>query len=95
MYLPPMDTSQPIRRHPDAVEAEVDGQRVVMSPRDFGYFGLEGTGAAVWDRLAEPTVVDELVTDLASTYDAPVDTVRADVEEFLSALDTAGLLATN
>ena len=90
-----MDTSLPIRRHPDAVEAEVDGQRVVMSPRDFGYFGLEGTGAAVWDRLAEPTMIDELVTDLAGAYDAQPDAVRSDVDEFLSALDAAGLLASS
>ena len=94
VYLRAMDTSLPIRRHPDAVEAEVDGQRVVMSPRDFGYFGLEGTGAAVWDRLAEPMMLDELVTELAGTYETEPDTVRADVDEFLSALEAAGLLAS-
>lgn len=86
---------RPLRRHPDAVEAEVDGQRVVMSPRDFGYFGLEGTGAVVWDRLAETTTVDQLVTDLADAFDASPDTVRADVGDFLAALDAAGLLASN
>lgn len=89
-----MDRSLPLRRHPDAVEAEVDGQRVVMSPQDFGYFGLEGTGAVVWDRLVEPVTLDELVDALASDYDAEADTVRADVDEFLSALHAAGLLTT-
>lgn len=89
-----MDPSLPIRRHPDAVEAEVDGQRVVMSPRDFGYFGLEGTGAVVWDRLVEPVTPEDLVNELAGAYEAETDTVRADVDDFLSALDAAGLLTT-
>lgn len=65
-----------------------------MSPQDFGYFGLEGTGAVVWDRLVEPVTLDELVDALASDYDAEADTVRADVDEFLSALHAAGLLTT-
>ena len=89
-----MDIQRTLRRHPDAVEAEVDGQRVVMSPRDFGYFGLEGTGAAVWDRLAATTSFGDLVAGLARDYDTEPDTVRADVTDFVDALDAAGLLDT-
>ena len=84
-----------LSRHPDAVEAEVDGQRVLMSPKDFDYFGLEGTGAAVWDRLTEATALDDLVTALATDFSADPEVVRTDVVEFISALDAAGLLAAS
>ena len=83
------------RRHPQAVEADVDGQRVVMSPADFGYFGLDSIGSDVWDRLTQDVTLDRLVDDLATTYATDTATVHADVTDFLSALDAAGLLITD
>jgi hypothetical protein len=80
-----VDDRRTLRRHPDAVEAEVDGQRVVMSPRDFGYFGLEGTGAVVWDRLEHTTTLDDLVGGLAEEFATEPDTVRSDVTDFVDA----------
>lgn len=80
------------RRHPQAVEADVDGQRVVMSPADFGYFGLDSIGSDVWDRLTHDVTLDQLVDELAATYATDTATVLADVTDFLSALDAAGLL---
>jgi hypothetical protein len=76
------------------VEADVDGQRVVMSPADFGYFGLDSIGSDVWDRLTQDVTLDQLVDDLATTYTTDTATVLADVTDFLSALDAAGLLVT-
>jgi hypothetical protein len=80
-------------RHADVLEAEVDGQRVLMSPKDYAYFGLVDTGAIVWDRIDGETSLDELVVALAAEYDTDPERVRSDVGEFVSALDAAGLLA--
>lgn len=88
-------TVQPDRilvRHPDALEAEVDGQRVLMSPKDYAYFGLVDTGALVWDRIDGRTSLDELVRSLADAFQAEPDIVRHDVTDFVAALDAAGLL---
>lgn len=82
-----------LARHPDALEAEVDGQRVLMSPKDYAYFGLVDTGALVWDRIADRTSLDDLVRTLAAEFDTDPEQVRTDVDEFVSALDAAGLLA--
>ena len=41
------------------------------------------------------TTLDELVRALASEFDADPAQVRSDVEEFVSALDAAGLLAAS
>lgn len=87
-----MPSARIYRRHPQAVEADVDGQRVVMSPTDFGYFGLDSIGSDVWDRLTHDVTLDQLVDDLAATYATDTATVLADVTDFLSALDAAGLL---
>ena len=37
-----------------AVEAEVDGERILLSPKDFAYFGLTGAGAPVSRQLKQP-----------------------------------------
>lgn len=92
-YAAAVDGEQILLRHPEALEAEVDGQRVLMSPKDYAYFGLVDTGALVWDRIDGQTTLDVLVTTLAADFGADIDKVRADVNEFVSALDAAGLLA--
>jgi hypothetical protein len=66
-----------------------------MSPADFGYFGLDSIGSDVWDRLTHDMTLDRLVDDLATTYTTDTATVLADVTDFLSALDAAGLLVTD
>lgn len=63
-----------------------------MSPTDFGYFGLDSIGSDVWDRLTHDVTLDQLVDELAATYATDTATVLADVTDFLSALDAAGLL---
>ena len=64
-----------------------------MSPKDFAYFGLIDTGALVWDRIDGVTPLDDIVAALAREFSADAGVVRADVEDFVSALDAAGLLA--
>lgn len=84
-----------LARHPDALEAEVDGQRVLMSPKDFAYFGLVDTGALVWDRIDGTTTLDELITALAVEFGTDQAQVRHDVVDFVSALEAAGVLASD
>jgi len=88
-----MDLNKVPVRHTAALEAEVDGQRVLMSPGDYSYFGLAGTGAIVWDRLDGTVSVGELAEALAGEFNTDVDQVRREVSEFVDALSVAGLLA--
>lgn len=88
-----MNGDRVLVRHEDVLEAEVDGQRVLMSPKDYAYFGLVDTGALVWDRIDGKRSIDDLVGALATEFDTDPTQVRTDVTEFVSALDAAGLLA--
>lgn len=89
-----MNADTVLVRNPDVVEAEVDGQRVLMSPKDYSYFGLVGTGALVWDRIDNTMTVAQMASALAQEFSTPEDTVLTDVSEFVSALNAAGLLAS-
>lgn len=87
-----MDMSRVLVRSGDVLEATVDGDRVLMSGRDFAYFGLVATGAAVWDRIDGRTSLGDLVRALAAEFAADEAQVGRDVVDFVSALDAAGLL---
>jgi hypothetical protein len=80
-----------------SVDADVDGQRVVLSPKDFAYFGIEGSGAHVWDLIDGVRSVDDIVTALEAEFEAPEGdsdgVIRAETLAFLDSLVAAGLVA--
>lgn len=87
-----MNRERILVRRPDVLEAEVDGDRVLMSGSDFKYFGLVGTGAIVWDRIDGAITLGDLIQSLAKEFSAEIDRVEHDVTDFVSALDAAGLI---
>ena len=80
------------RRTPGVLSAEVDGDLVLMHPVDYAYFGLTGTGMAVWERIDGERSVQAIVDDLSSTYDGTAETIRRDVVDFLGGLTSARLV---
>lgn len=75
------------------IQADVDGDRVLMSPKQFDYFGFAATGTEVWDLIDGQRSVDDIVAILQADFDADNDQIRTDVTDFLSGLEAAGLLA--
>lgn len=55
-------------------------------------FGLDGVGARMWQMLAENGSVDEAVSALAAEYDAPADTIAADLNSLIDDLRHRGLV---
>ena len=51
---------------------------------------LSETATAVWDLLARPRTLDEVVRLLAERYDTPSDTVERDVRALLEQLIARG-----
>ena len=80
------------RRAPRVVQAEVDGELVLMSPRDFAYFGTQGAGDTVWTLIDGQRSVDEIVGALSSAYAAHHEQIRAQTTEFIDALVAVGLV---
>lgn len=56
------------------------------------YYGLNPVGARVWQLLAEPRKVSEILTTLLAEYDVPADRCRADLFALLLKLREAGLI---
>ncbi|MGA0879540.1 MAG: PqqD family protein [Ilumatobacteraceae bacterium] len=87
-----MDPARILVRKEDVLEAEVDGERVVMNGRNYSYFGLHGTGLEIWERIDGSTNLGDLVRKLATEYGADEQQIWDDVTEFVSTLEAAGLI---
>jgi hypothetical protein len=69
--------------------ARVGASTMVLLP-SMEYLELDEVGAAIFDRVASPRTVDEIVAELVTIYDVDVDTLRCDVAEYLETLCRRG-----
>lgn len=67
---------------------------VVYSPGDESYFGLNGTGAEIWNLLPkEGSSLEELLRKMVARYpEAPETDLRTDLGDLLDELVTHGLM---
>ena len=79
-------------RSAEPLTARVDDEVVMLDTRQGCYFGLDRTGAAIWDLLDTPRSVEDLCRALVERYDVPPETCRAEVVSFLTELADAGLV---
>jgi Coenzyme PQQ synthesis protein D (PqqD) len=82
-----------ISRHPDVVDAEVDGERVLLHCDTGVYYGLNPVGSFIWPLIEQPVGIDELVSKVAGNFAVDEATCRTDVDSFIEHLSSNGLLA--
>ncbi len=80
------------RAHPYASSARQGDQVVLMDAKGTRFFGVDETGARVWDLLQTPQSIRELVAVLLTEYDAPSAQVQEDCRRFIARLLDAGLV---
>jgi len=85
-------TTSRIRRVPWAVTETVAGETVLLDPVGDRYLRLNGTGAALWELLAEPRAPDELSRALSDRHALDIDVATRDVGAFLDALRSRKLV---
>lgn len=80
-----------VSRGAEHVEAQMAGQTVMMSIPRGKYFAVEGTGQRIWELMAEPVTVGEIVDRLVEEYDVDRDRCAGEVINFLGELLQNGL----
>lgn len=82
-----------ISRVDGVVEAEIDGERVLLAPSSLTYFGLNYVGSRVWDLVGdEGKDRAELITELCAEFDIDLRTCELDVTDFLLAAEQAEVI---
>jgi coenzyme PQQ biosynthesis protein PqqD len=75
------------------ITQQVEGQTILLRVDDGGYYAIDEVGAAVWELCDGERQLTEVISTLAAEFDAPAETIRADVLEFVQDLRRERLLA--
>jgi hypothetical protein len=81
-----------LRRDPDVISAEVDGEPRLLHLRSWTYVALNPVGERIWALLAEPADEEALVRALLAEFEGDEPRIRADVDAFLKRLRDEGFL---
>jgi hypothetical protein len=81
-----------VQRAPTALSRRALAGMLVLTPEMSEVLQLSPPGDLIWDLLAEPITVAELVTALSEHFDVPEETVGVQVRPVLDALLDGGAL---
>jgi hypothetical protein len=81
------------RLKPGIMHREVEGQILILTPREEFLYTVNDSGKLLWELLARGATVQKLVRALVQEYGLAENDARRDVEIFLRALRAKGILA--
>lgn len=84
--MKPLAIDVQITQNPELVAANMDGELVMMSIERGEYFGIGGVGTRLWELLAEPTTIEQLVAAICAEYDIDESTCQTDIIAFIEQL---------
>jgi coenzyme PQQ synthesis protein D (PqqD) len=71
---------------------DLAGEMAIVNFDNGVYYGLDPTGARIWNLLREPSTVEQLCDTLAGVYDVDRSTLESDVRAFVRDLAEHGLV---
>lgn len=80
------------RRNADILAASVDDDLVMMSIQAGNYYNIGGVGTLVWELLAQPRSLDDLIDGVVADYDVERERCAADVGAFVEKLVSLNLI---
>lgn len=75
------------------VETAIDEETVVMLLESGAFFSLRDSARTIWQLIDGGRDRDAILSELASSYDAPRDVLACDLDAFLAELRDSGLVA--
>jgi hypothetical protein len=84
-------------RDPDVIAREIAGERILVPVRKqatdmAAIYVLNETGARVWGLLDGMRSLADVETAMSNDYDAPEETIRADLIDLVGQLQMLGML---
>ncbi len=84
--------STPIRRKPNLLDAEVDGEIVALDVEAGDCYGFNSVASAVWNCLEDVTSIDAICAHLCGEFDVPEKVCRSEVVGLIKRLNDDGLI---
>lgn len=79
------------RRRDDLVTEDLDGELVILDPRDLALHVLDRPATMLWQVSDGTATVPEIAADVAEVFDLPAAQALADVSDFVARMDRCGL----
>lgn len=92
MTTPEIALDEQLQREEGVLAQQAEGQTVLLRVEDGGYYALDDVGATIWGLCDGERAVSDIVTAICAEFDAPEETVTADVLEFVGELQRERLL---
>ena len=90
--VPALSMETVVARSSDPITRAVDGELVMLDPRQSHYFALDRIGHRIWTLLERPQPVGAICVALQQEFDVPDETCRRDVLALLEQLSDAELV---
>lgn len=80
------------KRRDGVLAKEAQGRTVLLRLEDGYYYSVDDVGSRVWELCDGERTLDQVVSVICEEFDAPEETVRTDVLQFVDELEQEGLL---
>jgi hypothetical protein len=74
-------------------DQRADSEPVLLNLESGAYYRATGVTLRIWELLAEPCELEQVVAALASEFDVTEERLRSDVQDMLDQLLKEGLIA--
>lgn len=79
-----MDIQTTLKRNPELLAVDMDGETVMMDMESGNYFGVNAVGSHIWELLETASTVQTIVESVQSHFESTeADSVQTDVLSFL------------
>ncbi len=79
-------------RHPQVKWQAIEGLVVLIDANEGQLMHLNDMGSRIWQRLDGEQSVDQIISELENSFDAPADRLRKDTLKFLRRLSLMELI---
>jgi hypothetical protein len=86
MSAPRIALEQIVVQAEDAIVSDMNGEKVMMSVSKGKYYNLGEVGGRIWELMAEPTTVGNMIDLLTAEYDVSREVCEEQVAAFLDQL---------
>jgi hypothetical protein len=90
-----MNFSQAVVIPPEVMARQVGDETVILNLANGTYFGLDPTGARIWQLLSEGKGLAYVCAALLDEYEISPNKLEADIDRLLGELSANGLVTIN
>lgn len=81
-----------VRRSENQIACDLGGETVLLNLQNGVYYGLNPSGALIWNFLEKPKTAGEIMQTLSAKYDVDPEACERDVCALLKDLEKNGLV---